>query len=361
MSNCTATDFGYLEGALEPPALTDSEVIEYLRFLFGNDEIPGILPPTLGNLTTIMLRHLSCVPCNNIEMHYSPSHMITMSLPHIFDKVVRRERGGWSMELNTLFTALLAALGYTVWMAPARVALSQWYKPSTGAMRGFFGAIHCVNLVEFCDAETGKPQIYLADIGYGHKNILAPIPLVRSAFDGDPYPGVFEESHRLIRISPPQCRRAQLHWLLQYRSKDGEPWQDLYTFQESEMTFGDCEISSWWLNTRQMMVVDNVVSTRIVRVGDEAVGKLILINGSLTHLHESSAAGEYEVVEQVTELVSEKKRVKSLSKKFGIKLSPKEKKAIRGWPTELLESQSDCGGRSGVDAHAGRRLQFTWT
>ncbi|KAF3913627.1 hypothetical protein ABW21_db0202391 [Orbilia brochopaga] len=358
MSTYNAAYANHLEGASEPPELTDAQVVEYLRFLFDSDEIPSILAPTVDNLSAIMLRHLSRVPCNNIEMHYSPEHVITISLSHIFDKVVCRERGGGSMELNTLFTALLCALGYIAYMAPARVALGQWDRLSGDVERGFFGSIHCVVLVNIPDAKAGKPQVYLADIGYGSKNILMPIPLVTPAYDAIPYPGVLEESHRLTRITMPQCRRPQFHYLLQYRCTDSEPWQDVYAFQEVEMTFGDCQISSWWLNTRQLMAIGNVVCSRVVRLGDEAVGKWTLINGRLGHLHEASMGiGRYGVVERVTELDSEIRRISAISRKFWIDLSIEEEDAIIGWPTEIQPGQ--LGGAE-FDQQLGRRLVFSW-
>jgi N-hydroxyarylamine O-acetyltransferase len=64
-------------------------------------------------------RHLRSVPFENLSIHLGEP--IVLDEEALFDKVVRRRRGGFCYELNGLFGALLSALGYQVTLLAARV------------------------------------------------------------------------------------------------------------------------------------------------------------------------------------------------------------------------------------------------
>ncbi|WP_330457794.1 arylamine N-acetyltransferase [Streptomyces sp. NBC_00820] len=75
--------------------------------------------PTAGALRELHLRHLRTVPFENLSIHLGEE--IVLEEKALLDKVVGARRGGFCYELNGLFGALLAALGYEVQLLAARV------------------------------------------------------------------------------------------------------------------------------------------------------------------------------------------------------------------------------------------------
>lgn len=71
-------------------------------------------------LRGLHLAHLYAVPFENLDIHLG--RPIRLDEEALFDKVVRRRRGGFCYELNGLFGALLRELGYRVTLLSAEVA-----------------------------------------------------------------------------------------------------------------------------------------------------------------------------------------------------------------------------------------------
>ncbi|XVU20851.1 arylamine N-acetyltransferase family protein [Actinoplanes sp. CA-054009] len=63
--------------------------------------------------------HLETVPFENLSIHLDEP--VSLDPADLFDKIVRRRRGGFCYELNGLFALLLEELGHTVVRAGARV------------------------------------------------------------------------------------------------------------------------------------------------------------------------------------------------------------------------------------------------
>jgi N-hydroxyarylamine O-acetyltransferase len=80
----------------------------------------GALSPTAETLRDLQVAHLRAVPFENLSIHLGEP--IVLEDEALFDKVVRRRRGGFCYELNGLFAALLRALGFEVAMLSAQVA-----------------------------------------------------------------------------------------------------------------------------------------------------------------------------------------------------------------------------------------------
>ncbi|KAJ3497176.1 hypothetical protein NLG97_g2107 [Lecanicillium saksenae] len=75
----------------------------------------------LRRLEQLMLRHIARVPFETVGIHYNPTHELSIDLDDLFDKVVVRSKGGFCVELNALFAALLRGLGYSVLTVGGRV------------------------------------------------------------------------------------------------------------------------------------------------------------------------------------------------------------------------------------------------
>lgn len=79
--------------------------------------------PNAQTLRELQLAHLLAVPFENLSIHANEPIILTDEA--LFDKVVRRGRGGFCYELNGLFAALLRALGFNVTMLSCRVATAE--------------------------------------------------------------------------------------------------------------------------------------------------------------------------------------------------------------------------------------------
>jgi N-hydroxyarylamine O-acetyltransferase len=78
----------------------------------------GLAAPP-ATLAELQVAHLLSVPFENLDI--GAGIPISMDPDAIFDKVVRRRRGGFCYELNGLFAWLLEELGYSVTLLSARV------------------------------------------------------------------------------------------------------------------------------------------------------------------------------------------------------------------------------------------------
>jgi N-hydroxyarylamine O-acetyltransferase len=77
----------------------------------------GSLAPGAATLRDLQVAHLLTVPFENLSIH--AGELIVLDDRALFDKVVRRRRGGFCYELNGLFAALLRELGFKVSMLSA--------------------------------------------------------------------------------------------------------------------------------------------------------------------------------------------------------------------------------------------------
>jgi N-hydroxyarylamine O-acetyltransferase len=82
----------------------------------------GPTEPTAETLAALHRTHMLAVPFENLDIQLGLRNVLDPD--HVFDKVVRRRRGGWCFELNGLFALLLEELGYTVSRYAAAVVLS---------------------------------------------------------------------------------------------------------------------------------------------------------------------------------------------------------------------------------------------
>lgn len=119
------------------------------------------MPLNAETLHRLMYAHLTQVPFENLEVfeqHKTPD----LAVEALFDKIVRRHRGGYCFEQNGLFCALLEALGFSCYPVIGRVIRGPGYIPNP-SHRGTV-----VTLPE------GK---YYCDVGFGGSASAYPVPL----------------------------------------------------------------------------------------------------------------------------------------------------------------------------------------
>jgi N-hydroxyarylamine O-acetyltransferase len=106
--------------------------------------------PEAATLHILHLAHLLTTPFENLDI--LARRPIVLDEAALFDKIVRRRRGGVCYELNGLFAALLQALGFTVHLLAARDIHAD------GTLGPAFD--HLTLLVE-------AEERWLADVGWG--------------------------------------------------------------------------------------------------------------------------------------------------------------------------------------------------
>jgi N-hydroxyarylamine O-acetyltransferase len=123
----------------------------------------GPREPTLATLRALHVAHLRAVPFENLSVRRGEP--VVLDEGALFEKLVARRRGGFCYELNGLFAALLAALGFEV----ARLA---------GTVRE--GGIAFDHMA----LRVALEEPWLADVGFGD-SFLRPLRLeVREPQDG---------------------------------------------------------------------------------------------------------------------------------------------------------------------------------
>ncbi|QBD83286.1 arylamine N-acetyltransferase [Ktedonosporobacter rubrisoli] len=158
----------------------------------------GPLEPTLQTLQALHTAHMLAVPFENLSLHYHQP--IVLQEEALYEKVVKRRRGGFCYELNGLFAVLLRALGFDVTMVSASMAHSaDEFGPEID---------HPTLLVHLAED-------WLADVGNGD-SFRSPL---RLQVDLEHIEG--EQAYRLQRNHP--------YWIMQKRTAAGL-WETEYRF-----------------------------------------------------------------------------------------------------------------------------------
>jgi len=82
----------------------------------------GPVDPNAETLAALHHAHMRAVPFENLDIHLGVPNVLHPD--RVYDKIVRRRRGGWCFELNGLFALLLERLGFTVTRYSAAVVAS---------------------------------------------------------------------------------------------------------------------------------------------------------------------------------------------------------------------------------------------
>lgn len=166
----------------------------------------GSIAPTLSTLEQLHVLHTAAIPFENLTpLMRLP---VRLELRNLEQKLLFEKRGGYCIEHNLLFKAMLEDLGFPVQAHGARVL---WGHPEDSERP----VSHLVLTVDVGGVT------YLADTGFGGLTLTAPLRLRAEREQETPH-----ETFRLLGGEP--------EWRVE--AKIGEEWRALYTFEESEVT-----------------------------------------------------------------------------------------------------------------------------
>ncbi len=179
----------------------------------------GSTDPSLQTLTALQRRHMQAVPFENLDVFVG--RPLDLSPQALFDKVVRKRRGGYCFELNTLYAELLRSLGFAPIPVLARVRL---HNPAQSTPR-----THLTHLVEVAGT------VYLTDVGFGGMTSRIPLPI-----EGR---GAVDDGEGRVRVTDHQAGEYLLE-----REKDGG-WIQQYSFEIREAIPADIRVNNHFTET----------------------------------------------------------------------------------------------------------------
>jgi N-hydroxyarylamine O-acetyltransferase len=208
----------------------------------------GSLEPNTETLRELQLAHLLAVPFENLSIH--AAQPIILDDVALFDKIVKRRRGGFCYELNGLFASLLRALGFKVEMLAASVANGEDFGPDFD---------HMALLISL-------DERWLADVGFGD-SFLEPLRL-----DEREVQVQGERAYQIVQEG------AQL--ILRQRDTDGE-LKNQYRFTLQPYSYPDyAEMCHYHQTSPQSHFTKARVCTRATLEGRITLSELRLITTS---------------------------------------------------------------------------------
>ena len=193
----------------------------------------GPTKPTLATLAALQAAHVAQIPFENLDPLLG--RPVPLDAAALQDKLVRRRRGGYCFEQNTLFQHVLEALGFLVTAYAARVVYRR--PPGIVAPR--------THMLLRVDLPEGP---FLADVGFGGPNPTAPLAL-RAGIE---QPTALEP-FRLLDLSGELA--------LEIRQQD--EWQTLYRFTIEPQYPVDLAMANWFVATHpESRFVNQLIAAR---------------------------------------------------------------------------------------------------
>jgi len=212
-------------------------------------EYAGRLDCSLQTLQGLHLAHATHVPFENLDILLG--RPIDLDLASLQAKLVGAGRGGYCFEQNSLFAAVLEAIGFSVTRLAARVRM---------------GTDHVRPRSHMLLAVAAEGAEWLADVGFGGDGLLSPILLDQR----EP----LEQFGRAFRVDDQRDVKV-----LQTLHSDG--WFDLYAFTLEPQYPIDYVVANHYTSTHPESVF---VKTLVVqRMTPEA--RWVLRNRELTEIN----------------------------------------------------------------------------
>lgn len=283
-------------------------------------------------LSALQRHNLASIPFENLDLHYSTHHRVSIDAEELFDKQVSRKRGkagrgGYCMENNAVLANVLRGLGFNVISTGCRISSSV----STGedtplAGVTFSGLSHMVNLVSFSDQPDLK---YHVDVGFGSGGPTFPIPLrhdEEGRLNVEP-----NQYSRLIHSRIPGTTSDQKLWVYEKRNGADQNFSPCYSFGEAEFLEADFKVMNHWTSTSEESWFTQIpvcVKMILDDKGEAVVGNIQIFKSDF----KKRVRGDLEISRELT---SESDRIEVLEQEFGIVLDDGERNGIRGMVSEL--------------------------
>lgn len=316
-------------------AYTPAQLAAYLSYIGLPESYHPSANPSLNlaYLATLFTHQITAVPYENLLIHYSPQHAITLEPQALFAKIVtphpRRGRGGYCMENSIFFNHMLRAIGFDAYLAGVRI------RPRVdGVPQGdsYSGWVHLVNIV----AVPGEPVKFAVDVGFGGDGMTVPMPLVEGLVHHN---SLGTQEIRLVREFIPNLRfrgeGASKPWVYQVRNGQDKPWVPFFAFHDwFEFTEADfANISFYTSQSPDSHQTVTPLAIRFLRgTGEDGkvkvVGKVMMAKGVVKR----NLTGRTEVYKVCA---TEKERIEVLRDLFDIHLTEEEVASIRGRVAEL--------------------------
>jgi N-hydroxyarylamine O-acetyltransferase len=198
-----------------------------------------------ATLYDVHAAHTRTVPFENLDIHLGQP--LSLDATDLFTKIVTRKRGGYCYEVNGFFALSLQTFGFQVQGLLARVL----YGFSTLPLRP---RSHQLLLV------TVEDEAWIADVGFGHNSLRAPIPLTPDM--------IHQQGPDTFRLRS----EAGHMWCLQ-KVLDGH-WHDLYAFTLEPYLPVDYIPLNYWNSTSP----DSLFTQKKICTMPTATGRIVAVD-----------------------------------------------------------------------------------
>lgn len=189
---------------MDPLTWSDREQIAFLQRI----EYSEVVAVNLQTLRKLHAAHVARIPFETLDIF--SGNRFTLSPSDLYDKIVRRKRGGYCYELNGFFFHALKGIGFEVSMHDAQLYDHRHQVIPTSQ--------HMVLLVKL-------EESWLVDVGYGNGFTE---PLLLESHEPQ------QQGHRIFR-----CLQEQDKFIVQERMEGvWEPW---YVFAKRPKEIADFE------------------------------------------------------------------------------------------------------------------------
>ncbi|XP_071612718.1 arylamine N-acetyltransferase, liver isozyme-like [Heliangelus exortis] len=273
----------------------------------------------LQTLTDIFQHHIQAIPFENLSMHCGET--IELDLQATYNKIVRKKRGGWCLEINHLLFWALQELGYEVCILGGKS-----YDPAKKAYTAEIDHILLKVVIEGIS--------YIVDAGFGGAyQAWQPLVLV-SGEDQPQIPGIFrfmedngtwyfekvKRKHYISEQSVPPTDSPELGNI-----------RKIYTFTLEPLHINDFQE----LNGYLQVCPDNILQKKSICSLQTTEGVYVLVGWTFTEM-KYRYKEDVDLV-QITTLTDEEVE-KTLKDKFNIVLENKLIPVnVRGLPPNLVD------------------------
>jgi arylamine N-acetyltransferase len=245
----------------------------------------GVATCELATLRSIVLAHATSIPFECLDPVAGIA--VSIEINAIYEKLVRRRRGGYCFEQNALLAAVLRQVGFDVDELSARV----WYNTPEGTTPPRTHVFLAV---------TVDGTRWLADCGLGGSTPHGLMELDRIDVDQS----LLSETRRIIRIE------GCLIPTFMHQVRHGEAWSDIYEFTGEAMPKSDQAMANWWTGSHpDSKFRKNLIVAVLNRDGT----RYALVNKEFVHRRSS------EVLERI-EISNSDHLSELLSERFGLEL-----------------------------------------